>query len=79
MLIKEIIVPSGIKYISEWKGFTFPPEKSCIVDKKICGCGFTEWCLNNDTSVILCSPRRVLLENKQEQQGKQKNKPNEEK
>lgn len=67
MLIKEIIVPSGIKYISEWKGFTFPPEKSCIVDKKICGCGFTEWCLNNDTPVILCSPRRVLLENKQEQ------------
>ena len=66
MLVKEINVPLGIKYISEWKDFTFPPE-SCIIDKRICGCGFTEWCLNNDTPVILCSPRRVLLENKQEQ------------
>lgn len=66
---KEINVPKGIKYISEWKEFTFP-DQSCIIDKTICGCGFTEWCLNNNIPVILCSPRKVLLENKTEQHNK---------
>ena len=69
MIYKEISVPSGIRYVSDWSDFTFP-DQSCIIDKTICGCGFTEWCLNNDIPVILCSPRKVLLENKSEQHNK---------
>lgn len=63
---KIIKVPKGIRYISEWKEFelfNFPH----ILDKKIPGCGFTEWCLVNNQDVILCSPRKILLQNKKEQ------------
>ena len=60
-------VPSDVKYISEWKGYTIP-EGKCIVDKKVCGCGYTQFCITNKTDdVILCSPRKSLLENKEEQ------------
>lgn len=62
----ETRVPAGTKFISDIPGFTFPNE-SCIIDKTICGCGFTEWCLNNNIPVILCSPRKILLSNKTEQ------------
>lgn len=62
----EIPVPIGAKFISDIPNFSFP-DKSCIIDKTICGCGFTEWCLNNDIPVILCSPRKILLSNKTEQ------------
>jgi hypothetical protein len=61
-----IDAPSGIRYISEWEGFTLPQEH-CIINKVVCGCGFTEACLRNKLPVILCSPRKVLLENKYEQ------------
>lgn len=65
--IKEkIIVPAGVRYISEWSGFELNPEPH-ILDKKIPGCGFTEYCIRNDQNVILCSPRIILLENKEEQ------------
>jgi hypothetical protein len=64
--INEIIVPRGIRYVSEWKDFTIP-EFPHIMDKQIPGCGFTEWCLTNNQDVVLCSPRRILLENKTEQ------------
>jgi len=66
MNIIHIDVPEGIEYISEWKEYTLPPEHS-ILDKTICGCGFTEYCLNNNIPTILCSPRKKLLENKEEQ------------
>lgn len=59
-------VPKGIRYISEWTGF-YLPDFPCIIDKQITGCGFTEYCLTNPENVILCSPRKILLENKQEQ------------
>ena len=62
----NVIVPRGIRYISEWKEF-FIPEEPCIIDKQITGCGFTEYCLVNDKNVILVSPRKILLENKEEQ------------
>ena len=65
--IKEkIIVPAGVRYISEWSGFELNPEPH-ILDKKIPGCGFTEYCIRNDQNVILCSPRIILLENKEKQ------------
>ena len=56
MNVIHIDVPEGIEYISEWKEYTLPPEHS-ILDKTICGCGFTVYCLNNDIPTFLCSPR----------------------
>lgn len=37
------------------------------MNKRITGCGFTEYFLRNPYNVILCSPRRMLLENKVDQ------------
>ena len=66
-------VPAGIRYLSEWAkmkdgysldNFKFPH----IVNKQITGCGFTEYCLTYpNLNVIVCSPRRILLENKEDQ------------
>ena len=63
-----IKVPKGIRYINQWKEFSLP-DHPCIIDKQITGCGFTEYCLTNSDNVILCSPRKILLENKSEQHG----------
>ena len=61
-------VPSGrdIKYISEWQDY-FLPTGHCIVDKGVTGCGYTEYTLTNNLPTVLCSPRKLLLENKSEQ------------
>ena len=59
-------VPKGIRYISEWQEFNFP-ETPTIINKQITGCGFTEYCINGPQNVILCSPRKILLENKESQ------------
>ena len=66
--IQPIIVPSGIRYVTEgdWYNldrFPFPH----ILDKVLTGCGFTEYCLRNQQHLILCSPRRLLLQNKEDQ------------
>ena len=68
MFMKKFVtkVPYGIKYISEWEEYKLP-EGHCIVDKGVTGCGYTEFCLTNEDNVILCSPRKLLLENKSEQ------------
>ena len=65
---EKIIVPRGIRYISEWKDFCFNrfPGK-CIINKQLPGCGFTEYCLRGPENVILCSPRKMLLKNKKDQ------------
>ena len=62
----KIVVPAGIRFMSQWKDFIIPNEP-CIMDKKIPGCGFTEYCLTNSENVILCSPRKLLLRNKEKQ------------
>ena len=62
----NLVVPKGIEFISDWKDYVMPTGH-CIVDKGVTGCGYTEMCLRNDLNVILCSPRRLLLENKAEQ------------
>ena len=64
----SITVPSdmNIKYISEWSEYTLP-KSHCIVDKGVTGCGYTEYCLMNNSPVVLCSPRKLLLENKRDQ------------
>ena len=69
---KEILkVPRGIRYISEWEasgGYSLNSYPfTHIVNKQITGCGFTEYCLTNNINVIICSPRKVLLENKEDQ------------
>lgn len=66
MNITEIKVPKGIRYLSDWTDFKlerFPH----IIDKQIPGCGFTEFCLTNNQDLILCCPRKMILENKMEQ------------
>ena len=59
-------VPKGIQYISEWTDYDLP-RGHCIVDKGVTGCGYTEYTLTNKDNVVLCSPRKLLLENKSEQ------------
>ena len=65
---ETVIVPSGIRYISQWDSFSLP-NHPCIINKTITGCGFTEYCLTSLDNVILCSPRKILLENKADQHG----------
>ena len=63
---EKISVPEKIRYMSEWEGysiFNFPH----ILNKQIPGCGFTEYCITNNEDVILCSPRKILLQNKYDQ------------
>ena len=64
----KIEVPDGIRFLSDWEDFrlnSFPAK--CIINKQIPGCGFTEYCINGPENVILCSPRKLLLENKWDQ------------
>ena len=66
MIKQTIEVPEKIRYMSEWEGysiFNFPH----ILNKQIPGCGFTEYCITNNEDVILCSPRKILLQNKYDQ------------
>lgn len=63
-----INVPPGIRYISEWNGFSFSNfQGPCIIDKVIPGCGMTEYAITCPENVIVCSPRKILLENKHSQ------------
>ena len=62
----KINVPPGIRYISQWSDFHIPDEPH-IMDKSIPGCGFTEYCLTNNENIVLCSPRKILLQNKYDQ------------
>ena len=68
MYREKIIVPSGIRYISDWNEFRFNkfPSK-CIINKQLPGCGFTEYCIRSNENIILCSPRKMLLKNKKNQ------------
>ena len=72
---ETLIVPAGIRYMSDWANMEngykledYPFQH--IVDKKITGCGFTEYCLFNHLDLILCSPRKILLENKKKHHNK---------
>ena len=70
---KRIIkIPNGIEYISQWREYTIPKGEHCIVDKGVTGCGYTELALTNDDPIVLCSPRKLLLENKSEKHLKEK-------
>ena len=68
-----IVVPKGIRYVSEMgedgkvtyrlNDYPYPH----ILNKVLTGCGFTEYCISNDQDMVVCSPRRLLLENKTDQ------------
>ena len=68
MYKEKITVPREIRYIGEWENFRFSnfPNK-CIINKQLPGCGFTEYCIGGPENIILCSPRKMLLENKKDQ------------
>lgn len=64
----ELIVPPNVKYISDWTDFSFSKlEGPCIIDKVIPGCGFTHYAIHCPEDMIICSPRKILLENKHQQ------------
>ena len=75
MNVISINVPENIEYISQWENFNYPLGH-VIYDKTICGCGFTEYCLNNSIPTVLCSPRKKLLENKEEQHNSEEGQKN---
>ena len=64
-----IPVPEKIRYMSEWADFNlnFFGNQPFIIDKQIPGCGFTEYCLTNNEDLVLTSPRKMLLKNKENQ------------
>jgi len=77
-----ITVPKGVRYISEWNNNfpegqrlidQLPMEGHYIMNKSITGCGYTEYCITNDEPTILCSPRLVLLKNKEDQHPEMEN------
>ena len=67
--LETIPVPKGIRYMSDWTDFSLPNYPH-IMNKIVTGCGFTEYFLRPNPKyprVILISPRRILLENKEDQ------------
>jgi len=69
--INKIIVPESVRFISDWGEYNLNDFNfQHILDKKVPGCGYTEYCLRNDMDIILCSPRKVLLQNKKDQHEK---------
>ena len=63
-----IEVPAGIRYVGQWSDFKFNNfPKRCIIDKQLPGCGFTEYCVLGDEHVVICSPRKLLMQNKKDQ------------
>lgn len=78
MVKTTINVPAGIRYISDWEklegGYSlenYPFQH--ILDKQLTGCGFTEYCIRNGMDIVICSPRRILLENKIDQHQNESN------
>lgn len=66
----KLVVPKGVRYLSQWKGFNFRnfPSKH-IINKQLPGCGFTEFALTCPENVVLASPRKMLMNNKKDQHG----------
>ena len=45
-------VPDYVKYMSDWGKDYQIPGGHCIIDKQVCGCGFTEYCIKNKQKLI---------------------------
>ena len=60
-----IQVPAGVRFLNDWDEFCLDAfEPKCIINKQIPGCGMTEYCIRSKEPIVLCSPRKMLLENK---------------
>jgi hypothetical protein len=65
---EKVIVPKGIRYIGDWEDYNLENyDFPHILNKVLTGCGFTEYCIRNNQPLILTSPRKFLLENKEDQ------------
>jgi hypothetical protein len=63
----SVIVPPKVQFIKrDWPDFDLIPGQN-IMNKKLTGCGITEWALVCNRDIILCSPRIMLLKNKYDQ------------
>ena len=64
-----IEVPRGVRFFKQLEDeIRFNLEDyPYILDKKIPGCGFTFWALTNSQNIILASPRKMLMINKEKQ------------
>ena len=68
--INKIIVPAYVRFMTSWNEYNLGDfDFQHILDKKVPGCGYTEYCIRNDMDIILCSPRKILLQNKKDQHG----------
>ena len=66
----KIDVPTGIRYLGYWNEFRLSNfQGHNILHKQLPGCGFTEFALTCSDPVVLCSPRKMLMENKKDQHG----------
>lgn len=66
----KIDVPAGIRYLGYWNEFRLSNfQGHNILHKQLPGCGFTEFALTCSDPVVLCSPRKMLMENKKDQHG----------
>ena len=73
----KIVVPKGVRYIGEidpetkkrlWESYNISDyQEPHILNKVLTGCGYTEYCIKCSVPIILISPRKFLLENKEEQ------------
>lgn len=60
----------GIRYLNQWNEFRLSNfQGHAILHKQLPGCGFTEFALTCSEPVVLCSPRKMLMENKKDQHG----------
>ena len=63
----DIYIPEDIEYLSQWgdQFYSQLPAEKFILNKEVCGCGATEYFLENPTvPLILISPRRELINSK---------------
>ena len=69
-MFKQVVeVPKGIRYLGDQGWFSLRKfGYRYILNKQNPGCGFTEYCIRGPENVILCSPRKLLLKNKKNQE-----------
>jgi hypothetical protein len=65
--VKEIMINSKYKHVSELPEDILSQFNNCIIDKGETGCGFTNFYLTNKDNVILIAPRVQVIKSKEEQ------------
>lgn len=65
--VNEILIPKGSKYISQLPSDILIQFNNCIINKQVCGCGFTNYYLNIDIDCIIAVPNVELITNKASQ------------